>query len=456
MRKFLRYFLLMIFIGGLNFSCDFKIGMKEKIEEEEKSIRFMTLDPGHFHAGLIHKNMYDAVDSKIYIYAPEGPELKDHLQRVSGYNLREDNPTAWQISTSIGDDFLEKMIQQKPGNVMVTAGKNDQKIDYILNSVSNGIHVFADKPLVINQEGFQKLKKAFQIAEKNDLLLYDIMTERFEITSVLQREFSRNEDIFGKIEKGSVEEPAITKESVHHFFKYVSGKPLIRPDWFFDIEKEGDGLVDVTTHLVDLIQWELFPDQVLDTTDVSMIDAKLWPTTLSPEEYKKVTGLEALFSEENPLAVNCNGEMNYTLKGVHSKVSVVWDFEAPEGAGDTHYSKMRGSKANLIIKQGEEENYTPELYIEFLSGQKEKAISFIERDLQVKFPGLSWESVSEGEIRIVIPITYRLGHEAHFTQVTENFINYFEEKSLPEWEVPNMLVKYFTTTAASALAREKN
>lgn len=456
MGKFLRYFVIMAFLGGLNSSCNFKIGMKETIKEETSTIQFMTLDPGHFHAGLIHKNMYPEVDSTIYIFAPEGPELKDHLQRISGYNLREDNPTAWQISTSIGDNFLQKMIKEKPGNVMVTAGKNDQKIDYILEAVSNGIHVYADKPLVINQVGFQKLKDAFAIAEENDLLLYDIMTERFEISSILQREFSMNKDVFGEIEKGSVENPAITKESVHHFFKYVSGKPLVRPEWFFDIEKEGDGLVDVTTHLVDLIQWELYPNEILDTTDVSMLDAKLWSTLLSPVQYEQVTGRAAPFTEEDPLAVNCNGEMNYTLKGVHAKVSVIWDFQAPEGAGDTHFSKMRGTKANLIIRQGEEENYLPELYIEVLSGQKNQVVAFIEGDLQQKFPGIGWQSVSEQEIKLEIPNNYRVGHEAHFGQVTEDFLNYFKEGALPKWEVPNMMVKYYTTTSASALAKDKN
>ncbi len=47
-----------------------------------------------------------------------------------------------------------------------------------------------------------------------------------------------------------------------------------------------------------------------------------------------------------------NGEINYRIKGVHAKVSVLWNFEAPEGAGDTHFSVMRGSKANLVIRQG--------------------------------------------------------------------------------------------------------
>ena len=63
---------------------------------------------------------------------------------------------------------------------------------------------------------------------------------------------------------GSSEDPAVTKVSVHHFSKIVSGCPLQRPAWFFDVEQQGEGIVDVTTHLVDLVQWECFPEQILN------------------------------------------------------------------------------------------------------------------------------------------------------------------------------------------------
>jgi ABC-type branched-subunit amino acid transport system substrate-binding protein len=59
-----------------------------------------------------------------------------------------------------------------------------------------------------------------------------------------------------------------------------------------------------------------------------------------------------------------NGEINYTVKGVHAKVSVIWNYKAPDGTGDTHYSIMRGTKANLVIRQGAEQQFKPTLYIE--------------------------------------------------------------------------------------------
>ena len=68
--------------------------------------------------------------------------------------------------------------------------------------------------------------------------------------------------------------------------------PLLRPAWFFDVEQQGEGIVDVTTHLVDLVQWECFPEQILNTADIKMVSARRWPTLISKEEFKGVTGLE--------------------------------------------------------------------------------------------------------------------------------------------------------------------
>ncbi|WP_339751650.1 putative oxidoreductase C-terminal domain-containing protein [Algoriphagus aquimarinus] len=451
---------LVAIAAGLLLSCENKESVNQA-PESTSEITIMSLDPGHFHAGLIHKSMYPQVDSTVYVFAPEGAELKDYMNRLAGYNNREEDATAWNLQVSTGDDYLEKMISTKPGNVMMVAGKNDRKIDYISAAISNGINVYADKPLVINKSGFQKLVKTFEEAGKKDLLLYDIMTERFEISTILQKELSLVPDVFGELEKGTLDNPAITKESVHHFFKYVSGNPLIRPDWFFDTDIEGTGIVDVTTHLVDLIQWEAFPGVTLDTTDVQMQTAKLWSTDLDLDQFKLVTG-KAEFPDflqknvsNNKLSVNSNGEMNYTLKGVHSKVSVIWNYQAPEGAADTHYSMMRGTKANLIIQQGAAENYVATLYVELLDGQDEALTSLVKEKLQDRFPGLDLEKISTGKYKVIIPSTYHNGHEAHFAQVTEKYLEYFTQKNMPSWEVPNMIVKYFTTTEALVKAEKK-
>ena len=426
-------------------------------------VKIMTLDPGHFHAALVQKSMYDQVDPVVNVYAPDGVDVEDHLKRIESYNTREKNPTSWVEKVYTGEDYLGKMLAEKPGNVMVTAGNNGKKTNYILKTVEAGINVLADKPMVISPEEFPKLEKAFQVAEENGVLLYDIMTERHEITTMLQRELSQLPEVFGTLQKGTTENPAITKESVHHFFKYVSGNPLKRPAWYFDTQQQGEGIVDVNTHLVDLIQWEAFPEVVLSKEDVEIISAKHWTTSLTPEMFKKSTSLDEYPEflkkdvEGDILKVYCNGEINYTLKGVHAKASVIWNFEAPEGAGDTHYSIMRGTKCNLEIIQGEEEGYKPQLYIEAtdadameFAGSLNNAVT----GLAETYPGISVKKIGDKKWVMNIPEKYKVGHEAHFGQVTEKYLQYLIDGKLPEWEVPNMIVKYYTTTEGLKAARQ--
>jgi len=422
----------------------------------EGKVKLMNLDPGHFHAALVQKTMYESVDPRVYVYAPGGPEVESYLQRIEAYNTREDDPTAWKVQVYRGDDFLEKMISEKPGNVMVVSGNNAKKTEYILTSVQNGIHVLADKPMVISPAEFPLLEEAFATAEEQGVLLYDIMTERHEITTMLQKEFSRLPEVFGELQTGSPDRPAITKESIHHFSKIVSGKPLIRPPWFFDTRQQGEGIVDVTTHLVDLVQWEAFPGTILKKEDIQITSSRRWTTALTTEMFQKVTGLDAYPPylekdvDESILRVYSNGEINYTIKGKHARVSVIWNFEAPKGTGDTHYSIMRGTRCELMIRQGEQEGYQPTLYI--LPTTEDSPEKFEEnlhagfRNLAEKYPGIALKEVEERMWKVEIPDSYKVGHEAHFGQVTEKYLDYLSKGSLPEWEIPNMIVKYYTTT----------
>ena len=344
------------------------------------------------------------------------------------------------------------------------AGNNQKKTEYILKAIEAGLNVLADKPMAIDTKNFELLKTSFAAADKNNVLLYDIMTERYEITTMLQREFSLLPEIFGQLEKGTADNPAITKESVHHFYKYVSGNILTRPAWFMDVEQEGEGIVDVTTHLVDLVQWECFPEQVINyEKDIHLVSARRWATDITLRQFNAVTKLNGFpgylkkdVVNDSILKVYSNGEINYQLKGIHAKVSVVWAYQAPEGTGDTHYSIMRGTKANLIIRQGAEQKYKPVLYIEPVNKTDTAFAPILMeqiRSIQTKYPGVELTKTNTGW-EVIVPEKYKEGHEAHFARVTEKFLQYFKEGKLPAWEVPNMIAKYYTTTQALELARK--
>jgi len=421
-------------------------------EKSSYPIRLITLDPGHFHAALVQKSGYPDIDTVVHVYAPGGQELQAHLALIEKYNTRSDAPTKWKEDVYQGADYLSRMLSERTGNVVVIAGNNKRKIDYIKTSVDSGFNVFSDKPMIIEPADLSTLEEAFADAGKNKVVLYDIMTERYQITTILQRMLSQVPAVFGQLQKGSKDDPAVTKESVHHFFKYVSGKPLIRPAWYFDVTQEGEGIVDVTTHLVDLIQWECFPDSVLDyKKDIEMLAARRWPTVLAPAEYEKVTGVR----RDSALSVYANGQMDYTVKGVHARVSVIWNFQAPEGAGDTHYSVLRGTLANLVIRQGKEQHYKPVLSIEpgKYTAAYEQAVRQAIDGWHDKYPGLGLVRTAKGW-DVTIPEKFSLDHEATFAEVTKKYLGYVKTGALPAWEVPNMLAKYYTTMKALEMARK--
>ena len=424
------------------------------------SFRLIALDPGHFHAALVQKFMYPDVDPLVYVYAPGNDDLSEHLKRIDRFNARADQPTRWREKVYTGSDFLEKMLAEKAGNVVVISGNNTRKTEYILRSIQAGLNVLADKPMVITPQGFPRLQQAFAVAATNHVLLYDIMTERYEITTELQRELSQQPGLFGELVKGSPDNPAITMESVHNFSKVVAGTMLKRPEWFFDVRQNGEGIVDVSTHLVDLTQWEAFPEQVLSPSDVTVLSAWRRATPISRERFKQLTGA-ATFPDflkpdvkDGVLQVYANGEFVYRLRGTVMKVSVVWNFESP--GGDTHYSMMHGTKANLVIRQGAEQKYKPVLYVvnegKVDDATFEPALKAAVEGLQPKYPGVDFQR--DGKVwRVTVPEKYDVGHEAHFAQVTENYLSYLRAGRLPDWEAPNMITKYATIMKAYELSR---
>lgn len=464
MRKLLLLFMTVIVLASCGSGGSKQKSMKSGDSmKKDYEVKLITVDPGHFHAALVQKIMYGQVSPDVYVFAPQGPDYLQHLDRIKSYNNRSVNPTSWNEIVYTGPDFFEKMLSEKPGNVVVLSGNNRKKAEYITKSINAGLNVLADKPMIISPEDFQTLEDAFKTAKEKGVLLYDIMTERYEVTTILQKLLSQNAKVFGTLTTGTKEEPAVTKISVHNFSKIVSGSPLLRPAWFFDVLQQGEGIVDVTTHLVDLVQWECFPEQILNPSDIVMVSAKRWPTFISKEEFKGVTGLDDFPGylqkdvKDGKLNVFSNGEMVYQIKGIFAKVSVEWRYQAPPGGGDTHYSVMHGTKCDLIIKQGAEEKFLPALYIENVKGLTMTDFTSELKEVVSSLPydSLQIVAVNKNTLRIIVPEKYRVSHEEHFGQVTAKFLEYLKAGKLPEWEVPGMITKYFTTTSALRLAKEK-
>jgi predicted dehydrogenase len=453
-------------VGAASESCRVRLkpDATQKGDRAMPDVRLMTLDPGHFHAALVQKEMYPGVAARVDVFAPLGPDLTEHLKRVASFNSRSERPTAWELEVHTSPGFFERMLRERPGNVVVISGRNRGKIDAILASVRAGLNVLGDKPWILKSEDLPKLEAALADADHKGLVAYDIMTERFEITTLVQRALVNDRATFGEIVKGTETDPAIYMESVHHLMKVVAGAPNIRPAWFFDTAEQGEGLNDIGTHLVDLVQWTVLPDQPVDyRADVRVLAAQRWPTWIGEEDFRRVTG-EPDFPKsltgsirDGKLEYYCNTLVSYTLRGIHTKLNVIWDWEASGGSGDTHFAFYRGTRSRIEVRQTRADGFRPEVYVVPMPGTKSQVLSAVRariEALQRDYPGIGVDDRG-AEIRVAIPDLFRVGHEAHFAQVTTSFLKYFRDRrTLPAWERPNTLAKYYVTTKGTEVSRQ--
>jgi len=416
-------------------------------------IKLIVLDPGHGHATYMQGRMYEGLDPEVHVYAPLGPDVETYLKSINGMNSRTSNPTKWKMVVYTGPDYLEKMLSDKKGNAVIISGNNSKKGEYMRRSIEAGMHVLADKPLAVTPKDFEMLKKSFKLAEKKRVLIFDPMDLRYDISNILQKELAEIPELFGELKKGSLEDPSLIQENLHHFLKFSGSEPARRPAWFFDIEQQGHGITDVSTHLVDMSQWAGFPGVVLKyKKDIKILNSKEWPTELTPSEFKRVTRVDypdylKKYVKDSILSVLANGEINYTIKGVHAKVTVNWKYREPAGSSDTHYALMRGTKADLELRQGSDEKYKATLYIKVAPGipaaEFVTAIEKVKVRFQQKYPG--FDLIQKGNEWIVKPGTFKGTNSAQIA------IGYILNNSMPAWEVPNMIAKYYTTTSGVGL-----
>jgi predicted dehydrogenase len=427
-------------------------------------VRLITLDPGHFHAALLQKDPLPDVEPRVHVYAPLGPDLLAHLSRIARFNSRSDHPTRWQLEVHAGPDFLDRMLQERPGNVVVISGRNQAKIDYIEAAANAGLHVLADKPWIIEARDLPRLEASLQAAARHKVAAFDAMTQRFEVSCLVQRALVSTPEVFGAPLPGSLQDPAVHMESTHYLLKEVAGVASLRPAWFFDVRQQGEGLTDVGTHLVDQVQTILFPDQAIDyRRDIAMIQASRAPTVLSLQQFQRVTG-ESAFPQRlrgdlkaGQLHYMANNTVQYTIRGLHVRLDIRWEFEAPAGAKDAHRAVFRGDRSRVEIRQGLPESFVPEVCVvpneSRLAAPVGAALQRRVDDLQGAFPGLSIREEA-GQFRVVIPARLRVGHEDHFSLLVGRFLQYVRDPSLlPAWEKTNMLAKYFVTTRGVEIAR---
>ena len=419
--------------------------------QPKSELSMIVVAPGHFHASLLQKNPLEGVSDTVRVYACAGSELEAYKSTIESFNSRAENPTSWVLDIYEGEDFLNHIPESDGNAFAVFAGNNKLKSDYILTCVSKGYHVISDKPMAINADGYAKLQQAYDLAQAKGLAVYDLMTERHDVQNVITRTLMSDKEIFGEV-AGKIE-----IEDIHHFFKQVAGKPLIRPMWYFDVRQQGEGIADVTTHFIDLIFWECFSGETITTADVKVTGADCFPTLVTLDQYKAVTGAEA-FPEyllqdvkDGILNVYSNGTIDFEVKGIPVSILMRWDYAPEAGSGDRFHEVIPGSMSSLEIVQDASTGFSRRLFLNTTEALASKA----EALLKATWPEVALIKVEEGKYVVDIPAEYRHPHEEHFSMVGQEFISAVRSGSMPEWEKQNTLTKYHITTTAVSLASDE-
>jgi Putative oxidoreductase C terminal domain len=153
------------------------------------------------------------------------------------------------------------------------------------------------------------------------------------------------------------------------------------------------------------------------------------------------------------LAYQCNTHLDYAVRGIHVELDMVWEWLEPGGGGDIHTEAWRGTRARIDLRHGPDEGWKPQLYIVPGDNTGAEMGAALERRIAAlaeTYPGLSLEQRGD-EWRIIIPDALRIGHDAHFRELTKGFLARIEShEPLTAVEQANLLAKYYVTTAAEA------
>jgi len=417
----------------------------------------LILNPGHFHAALVLREPHPSLSDNIYVYSEPGSDLDRFQEIAESFNKRQVNPTRWKLNIYRGNDALEKLIHDKKGDIVVLAGRNNTKMEDIDTLNRAGFAILADKPWVTTQAALPFLRATMA---SDRPLAADIMTERYEIATLLQKEFLAEQNVFGEIRIDKDTGPSVFKECVHHLYKIVNQKPLVRPTWYFDIDIQGEGIVDTTIHLVDMTHWMLFPEKPIDyEKDIGLIEARRWPTGVPLDKFIKITGTHQFpqavqkYVKDDILNYFCNGELIYRLKGIPVHLREIWNLDEPPGGGDTHRSLIKGTRSDLMIRQLPEHDFKTELLIVPRGHriQVEETVQDCLGKWSHRYPGLS-VNPEKNALLINIPDNLRTTHEQHFCQVRDTFLEHLDAGTEPAEHRAGTIAKYTLLAEARSKA----
>jgi predicted dehydrogenase len=406
----------------------------------------LFLDPGHFHAALTLRVAQARAADEIFVYAPEGAELRDFLALVERFNRRSSNPTRWRPVVTTAEDPLARLIEERRGDVVILAGRNGGKARTIRRLHDAGFHVLADKPWLVEPADLEPVRASLA----GWPLAAEIMTGRHDVAAGLVRRLVGTPAVFGAFRDDA---PAIEHESVHHLEKLVDGAPLRRPWWFFDVRVQGSGPVDIPTHVVDQAQW------LVDANAAPvLLSARAWATPVPADAFRRITGEAAFplelkpFVDSDTLSYRCNAELVYRIDRVTARAKTRWDLAPPPGGADTSCSVVHGTHADVRVEQRPRTDYRRRVFVEPRTDADGVARALRETVAawQAELPGVEVVRAGPEALEVTVPAGLDGGHETHFARVLEDFLTMVDAHRWPGALAERTLAKYALLAEAAA------
>jgi predicted dehydrogenase len=421
--------------------------------------RLVVLEPGHFHAALTLRERHPRVSDEVTVYVAAGPgdgdegrEAGEFLALVEAFNRRPQRPTTWKPVVRAGPDPLARLLAERPGDVVILAGKNDRKMALVRALHAAGLHVLADKPWITRPAAVADVRHVLAGGPR----VMEIMTGRHASASRVAERLVRETEIFGEFDTRAG--PAIRLASVHHLEKWVNGAPLRRPPWFFDVRVQGDGLADIPTHLVDQAQRFLAGREAVPT-EIELRSARRWSTPVPRALFSRVTGLSDfppdLRDDQRGDALDyaANAELTIRLGGVEAHLATRWKLTEPPGGGDAHHAIVLGTESRVRIEQGPETAFRRRLFVE-PRAERSRVGAALARAIvvwQSDYPGLTAVASPDG-YEIEVPVGPGSSHEGQFPLVLDEFLRALDGGAWPARRAAETLAKYELIARALASA----
>jgi hypothetical protein len=408
-----------------------------------KKHRIMVLDPGHFHAALPFMHSSHRIDDDIHVYAPQGQGVDSFVGMIETFNQRQEAPTSWRLQIHHSCDPLGDMLKERPGDIAVLAGKNRLKVANTAALAQAGIHVLADKPLVIEPQGLRFLHEAL---ESNAVVL-DMMTAREESLPRIQRELIADNELFGGFDTSAGD--AIYIESTHCLSKSVNGRQLIRPEWYFDVTEQGEGIVDVATHYADLVLLMLGTGKSLP--EFKLLAATHWPTLVSHGEFSAICGAEDWTESirgavrNNMLELMANGEIVAECAGVPLRIRIEWRQQSMPGITEGINLICRGVNCTIAVLRREAGSAVLDI---IPRPGKEHIVKMALSRRRERFEPIPGSTALRLHVEENHP-----GHEAQFAATLNRFLDYIDT-GVTEREKAMLNAKYTLLMQAKAAAQE--